>query len=345
MKNLCILLLLAQSSMLVAKGSDEKNLYLTKSLSKESIKSVVVKTSAGSISVSGAPTAEWRVEVYVTPSNSNSSLTKAEIDQRVKEKYDLDIIVENNKLTATAKQKDKMSNGKNNLSISFKVFAPSSISTDLSTSGGSIHLNNLSGMLDFKTSGGSLSVENVSGKINGKTSGGSIRVSNSKNDIDLSTSGGSIEANNCDGNLRLSTSGGSLNLTGLKGKIDASTSGGSVKGNDISGELAASTSGGSIHLAGLSCSLETSTSGGNIDVAIVQPGKFIRIGNSAGNVHLELPKSKGFDLDFRANKINTSSLENFSGKTDDEELVGKINGGGIPVTVKAGSGKINVEFK
>jgi hypothetical protein len=343
MKNLYLLLLLVVPSSILS-AQDNKTPYLTKSLATDGIKMVEVKTSGGSISVSGVNPSEARVEVYVTPSN-NKSLTKAEIEERIKEKYELTVSVENNKLIARAKSKVNISDWSNALSFSFKVYVPSNVSTDLGTSGGSINLNNLSGNLDFSTSGGSLNVENVSGKVDGKTSGGSIHVSNSKNDIELKTSGGSIDAMNCDGNIRLSTSGGSLNLHDLRGTIKATTSGGSVKGSEISGELVTSTSGGSIHLSGLSCSLETSTSGGNIDVAITQPVKYIKIGNSSGNIHLELPKSKGFDLDFHAQKINTGTLENFSGKSGDEELVGKINGGGIPVTVKAGSGKINVDFK
>jgi hypothetical protein len=343
MKNLFFLPVLAVACSIVS-AQDNKTPYLTKSLATDAIKMVEVKTSGGSISVSGVNPSEARVEVYVTPSN-NKTLTKAEIEQRIKEKYELVVSVENNKLTARAKSKINISDWSNALSFSFKVFVPSSVSTDLGTSGGSINLNNLSGNLDFSTCGGSLNVEIVSGKVDGKTSGGSIHVANSKNDIELTTSGGSIDAINCDGNLRLSTSGGSLNLHDLKGTIKATTSGGSVKGSDISGELVTSTSGGSIHLSGLSCSLETSTSGGNIDVAITQPVNYIKIGNSSGNIHLELPKSKGFDLDFHADKINTGTLENFSGKSGDEELVGKINGGGIPVTVKAGSGKINIDFK
>jgi hypothetical protein len=47
------------------------------------------------------------------------------------------------------------------LSISFKVFVPKNTSTDLSTSGGSISLTNLTGEQKFSTSGGSLNIDNV----------------------------------------------------------------------------------------------------------------------------------------------------------------------------------------
>ncbi len=156
--------------------------------------------------------------------------------------------------------------------------------------------------------------------------------------------GGSIDAKNCDGELRLSTSGGSLNLKDLKGEIKAITSGGSVMGRNVEGELIAHTSGGSIHLRDLSCSLETSTSGGNIDVSIKQLGKYVKISNSAGNIDITLPKNKGLDLDLPG-RIGSTHFENFNGKIDENFLKGKLNGGGVPVTVDAGSGKVFIELK
>ncbi len=326
-----------------AQFGDDKTLYLTKSLSSESINDVRAETSGGSIAVSGVNPSEAKIEVYVQ-GNNNRNLSKEEISQRIREDYNLDISVSGNKLTAIARPKSRMFNWRNALNISFRILVPQNVSTDLSTSGGSIYLTNLSGTEDFSTSGGSLHVDQVSGKITGTTSGGSIHVSESKDDINLSTSGGSIDAFNCSGKIKLSTSGGSLKLTALKGNVDASTSGGSVKGSDISGELSAHTSGGNVTLTDLSCSVETSTSGGNINVEVKDPGKYIKINNSGGSVTLQIPKDKGYDLRL-SGKVRTESLNNFSGTTEEDELNGKLNGGGIPVTVDAGGGRINLSFR
>jgi DUF4097 and DUF4098 domain-containing protein YvlB len=344
-KYLLIMLGTFVSISLKAQFKADKDPFLTKSLSNESFKTAKLWTSGGSISVTGVNATEARIEVYIYPNNNKNDLSKEEIQQRLAEMYDLDISVMNNMLSATAKSREKINDWKKALNISFKLFVPKNIATDLSTSGGSISLLNLSANQDFSTSGGSLNVDNVSGKINGRTSGGSINLENSGDEIDLSTSGGSINANHCKGKIRLSTSGGSLHLVDLEGDINATTSGGSIEGRNIAGELVSGTSGGSVHLSGLTCSLETSTSGGNIDVSIIALGKYVRINNSAGNVELNLPKGKGLDLDLSAYKIKTDHLENFSGKMGDEEIEGKLNGGGIPVTVKAGSGKIVLGLK
>ena len=318
---------------------------MTKSLSNESVISTEVQTSGGSISVTGVNSAaETKVEVYINGNNGKNEISKEEIQKRL-EQYDLTVSVSNNKLTAIAKPKERNMDWKKGLSISFKSYVLTNISTDLATSGGSISLTNLNGDQKFTTSGGSLHIDNVGGKMDGRTSGGSIDLKNSRDDIDLTTSGGSIKANNCNGKLRLTTSGGSLNLEGLKGDIKATTSGGSVNGKNIGGELVTHTSGGSIHLYELACSVEASTSGGGIDVEIKELGKYVKLSNSGGGIDLQLPKGKGVDLDLSGNRIKTDQLGNFDGKIEDDSLQGKLNGGGVSVKVRSSSGRISLAFK
>ncbi|MDQ3846574.1 MAG: DUF4097 domain-containing protein [Bacteroidota bacterium] len=346
MKHTLLLLLLGCYTVLVqAQDKSGKEPYMTKPLSNDAIKNVEVQTSGGGISVAGVSASSARIEVYIQSNRGNENLSKEEIQRRLDADYNLDISMASNKLTAIAKPKEKNMDWKKALNISFKVFVPQAVSTNLSTSGGSISLENLSGSQDFSTSGGSLNIANVTGKVKGRTSGGNIQVSDSKDDIDLNTSGGSIDASNCIGNIKLHTSGGSLQIAGLKGKVEAQTSGGSVGGRNIEGELAAHTSGGNVKLSDLSCSLETSTSGGHIDVAIKDLGKYVTISNSGGNIDLQLPRSKGVDLKLHGGKIKTDTLNNFSGSVDEDEIEGKLNGGGMPVTVRAGSGRINLSLK
>jgi hypothetical protein len=343
-KYLFLLLIIFQVGFLFAQNKWDKEPYLVKSLSNESIKSIDAKTSGGSIMVTGGSTSDARIEVYVSPSNSNSSITKDELKQRLEELYDLDVSVSKGQLTAVAKSKQQIKDWKKALNIAFKIYVPQNVSTDLKTSGGSISLINLSGKQKFQTSGGSLNVDKLSGEIDGKTSGGSIQVSNTKDDIHLSTSGGSVSASGCSGKLELRTSGGSLDLSNLKGTIDASTSGGSINGKNIEGELDARTSGGSIHLNDIKSSLKTSTSGGNISVEITQLGKYVKIDNSGGDISVTLPKAKGLDLDL-SGKIAETNFQNFDGKIDENTVKGKLNGGGIPVTIDAGSGRVKVQLK
>jgi hypothetical protein len=342
-KHFLLLAFISTTVFVSAQINNEKEPYMTRSLTADAIQSVEAKTSGGSISVTGVASSEARIEVYVS-GNNNQQLSKEEIKQRLDELYNLDIAVANNKLAASAKTKANIKDWKKALNIAYRIYVPQTASSDLSTSGGSIHLTNLSGAQSFSTSGGSLHLKSLSGKLDGKTSGGSIHLEDSRNDMDLQTSGGSIHAKNCSGNIRLQTSGGSLELHDLQGTIKASTSGGDVRGSSVEGELIAHTSGGNVRLTDLKSSLETSTSGGNIDVSFKELGKYVKVNNSAGNVNISLPGGKGLDLDLSGN-IEKTSFSNFSGKIDDNEVKGKLNGGGVPVTVHAGAGRIRINMR
>ena len=338
-KTTFVLFLLGQALVASAQNNNQQP-YLNKSFANAAIKNVNVKTSGGSITVSGGTAADARVEVYINANNNNRDLSKEELAEDLKN-YDLDISLSGNELQATAKAKSNF-NWKKSLSISFKICVPKEVSTNLATSGGSINLSNLTGEQNFTTSGGSLTLNQLNGLVKGRTSGGSINVSNSKSNIDLRTSGGSINAENCEGMITLSTSGGSLRLANLNGTINARTSGGGISGNHISGELITGTSGGSINLTEMACSLETSTSAGSTHVQMESLGKYIKINGSVGHVDLKIPSGKGLDLDLHGNRISTNVTSNFNGEKDNSRMVGKLNGGGIPVTVRTSIGGINL---
>lgn len=337
-----LLLIVYSGSVAFAQSNSNKTPYQTKSLANDAIKDVFVNTSGGSIFVSGGSESP-RVEVYVQ-GNNGQQLSKEEIDKRLIEDYNLSVTVSNHEVRAIAKRKhDGGFNWRSQLSISFKIYTPKQVGTHLSTSGGSIHLDNLIGNEEFNTSGGSLHVDNLTGMIKGETSGGSIEITNSKDNINLETSGGSIRANNCQGKIKLETSGGSLHLDALNGSITANTSGGSIQASDIKGELITGTSGGSVNLSAMACSLDASTSGGSMRVEMLHVGKYVKLDVSGGHVDLRLPSDQGMDLNFSASRIRSSNLAKFSGEWEKDHVKGSVNGGGIPVKVDA-SDNLNVIF-
>jgi DUF4097 and DUF4098 domain-containing protein YvlB len=329
-----------------AQSSHDGLLYLNKPLSSDDIQLVEANTSGGGIQVTGVPASEARIEVYVSGNNGRfSSLTKEEIQKRLEADYNFSVTVADHKLTASAKTKRGFNNWRKALNISFAIYVPMQVSTRLSTSGGRVALQNLSGTQDFRTSGGGLDVKQVTGHITGRTSGGGIYVADSKDDIDLETSGGGIKAIHCSGRIQLNTSGGGLHLEDLDGTVTATTSGGGIDGEKIRGEFSTHTSGGNISLSDISASLTASTSGGNIHVEMVSPVKYVKLRNSGGKIDLEVPKNVGFDLQINADRISTDALSNFNGRTEENEIRGSINGGGIPIIADAGGGRVNLSFR
>jgi DUF4097 and DUF4098 domain-containing protein YvlB len=327
-----LFLLAATVTTTVALAQDNSMLLTRKSLTDAGITRVITETSGGNIVVNGV-TADARVEVYVRASNSRNSLSQAELEKKFNEEYELTLTTTDHTLTAIAKRRSHFGNNRNNVSVSFKIYVPVSVTTKVSTSGGNIDMAHLSGVQDFSTSGGNLRIDELKGKITGRTSGGNIHAFNCSNEITLTTSGGNIEAKNNEGKIDLNTSGGNVTLEGLKGTIDASTSGGNVQGANVTGELAASTSGGNVTLQDMSCSLSATTSGGHISVSMKALGSYVKLSNSGGNIALIMPANKGFNIKVRSDKINLTTPVAFVGQNEDGRMDGTINGGGIPVTI------------
>jgi DUF4097 and DUF4098 domain-containing protein YvlB len=322
--------------------------YSTERFAGAKVTSVRSETSGGNITVAGEAGASPRVEMYVSGNGRRQEWSKEEIKQKLAADYEVTVSVSGNTLTASARPKRRDTRDwdwKNALNVSFKIFVPAAVSTDLSTSGGNINLSDLNGTHEFHTSGGNLVINKLSGKLDGKTSGGNINIKDSKDDIDLSTSGGNVDAENCSGRLTLGTSGGNMYLTQLKGTIRATTSGGSVKGDHVSGDLATHTSGGNITLKDLTGGVDASTSGGSMDVVITDVSKSIRLSNSGGNITLQLPKNKGMDLRLTADNIRSETISNFKGTQDKERIDGSVNGGGSQVRVNASSGTIRLTMQ
>lgn len=324
-----------------AQHADEKP-YITKNFTSSSLSNLIVETSGGSIAVAGDQASGVKVEMYVRPNNWNGkvNLSKEEIEDRL-EDFDIFIGTEGNKVKATANRKNKNGWDKNSVSISFKVYTPRSMATNLRTSGGSIRISSLRGEQNFRTSGGSLKVSDLDGVINGQTSGGSIEAEKCRQDVTLQTSGGSITARELNGKINLQTSGGSITLNALDGDVTAHTSGGSIKGDGIKGALDAGTSGGSVRLAGVAGSVKAHTSGGSMEVEISQLGKFVDLSTSAGSVRVTMPMDKGMDLNLKGNKVSVN-LKNFDGQVEKDRVQGKMNGGGIPVNLSANGGSVSI---
>ena len=139
------------------------------------------------------------------------------------------------------------------------IQVPAKTDVRLSTSGGSVRVSRLTGVVDMHSSGGSLDVDAIEGNINGGTSGGSIRM------------------RDVHGNIVANTSGGSITITDVRGGLRADTSGGGITIADVSGELRASTSGGSVDVRGAGGRVEASSSGGGVTVRFAP-------GNSSGGV-------------------------------------------------------------
>lgn len=335
MKKLLLFLLPAAASLTAMAQQSEP--YATKTFPASSVSRIESSTSGGNIQVSGSDAGETKLEVYVEKS-WNKTLSKEEVQRRLKDNYDIRWEVSGGTLYAIAKPNKRNMDWKNEgLSISYRILVPRTAASKLTTSGGNISLQDLSGDQEFTTSGGNIDVARLSGKVKGTTSGGNIHAKEITHDVELTTSGGNVDVENGKGTIDLVTSGGSIHLRTLSGKVMATTSGGNVTVEDTEGELNASTSGGHVRLSHVRGDIAASTSGGNIDAQVDEAGKYVRLNNSGGHIELSIPGGKGLTLDVLAERIRTVALNDFSGNTTQGALRGTVKGGGAEVKIRGGN--------
>jgi DUF4097 and DUF4098 domain-containing protein YvlB len=186
----------------------------------------------------------------------------------------------------------------------------------------------VAGTHNFSSSGGGVHLENITGTTEAKSSGGGVKVMNQKGDIKLNSSGGGVTVDDAQGKVVAFSSGGGVDLTNIHGDVDAGSSGGGVKVTGESASLKAKSSGGSVHVnvGNLSKELYLESSGGGIDAVIKNGDKL------------------GLDLDLSSERVNIE-LHNFSGKSEKDRVKGAMNKGGIPVYMHSSGGNVNVRYE
>lgn len=264
-----------------------------------------VKTSGGYITVKGSSQQSVRVEMYVRKNGHNLLPEDTDLDD-----WDIDISQSGSTVRAVAKHAGKGWNifGGSHESISFVVYAPREMSSDLNTSGGHIEVRGLSGNQEVATSGGHLQLADLKGTIDARTSGGHIEVADVQGDLKAHTSGGHIDVKHSEGQISVKTSGGHIDLTDVSGTVDAKTS------------------------------------GGGITADLNSIGKFVDLRTSGGNVEIRVPANLGLDLNLKGSYVSTR-LENFSGEVDRDEVEGKLNGGGPKISARTSGGTVSLSFK
>ncbi len=192
--------------------------------------------------------------------------------------------------------------------IEFNVTVPQRFNLDVSTSGGSIKVDDLDGELRANTSGGSLTFGYIQGQVNAHTSGGSIRLEGGGTDVDLDTSGGSIRVGPVQGSVKARTSGGSISIEEVAGAVDATTSGGSVAA--------------------------TMTQ---------QPTADCNLSTSGGSVTLTIAENLAVDIDATSSSGGVRSDIPIDGKTKHKRaLRGSLNGGGPTVRLHTSGGGVRI---
>lgn len=150
-----------------------------------------------------------------------------------------------------------------------------------------------------------------------------------------------------EGKVNLRTGDGKIEVAGLKGEMDLHTGDGSENLEGVDGKLHASTGDGHISARGRFDELELKTGDGSIDVRASEGSTLAtgwRLETGDGNVSLEIPAAFSADVSLHTSDghIDLDMPISAEGKIRQNEIHGKLNGGGSLLTIHTGDGSIHL---
>jgi DUF4097 and DUF4098 domain-containing protein YvlB len=150
-----------------------------------------------------------------------------------------------------------------------------------------------------------------------------------------------------EGNVNLRTGDGRIEVVGLKGEMELHSGDGSENLDNVDGNLRATTGDGSIQANGRFDGLDLKTGDGHVDVRAGSGSSLAsswRLETGDGSVSLEVPANFAADVDLHTNDghIDLDLPIAAEGKIRQNEIHGKINGGGSLLTIRTGDGSIHL---
>ncbi len=150
-----------------------------------------------------------------------------------------------------------------------------------------------------------------------------------------------------EGRVDLRTGDGKIELANIKGDMQLHTGDGSVEIEGVDGKLHASSGDGHIRASGRFDDLELKTSDGRVE-ARASAGSSVstswRLESGDGTITLEVPENLAADVDLHTGDghIDLDMPVTTEGKIRENEVHGKLNGGGNLLVIHTGDGSIRL---
>ncbi|HEY6465499.1 MAG TPA: DUF4097 family beta strand repeat-containing protein [Candidatus Acidoferrales bacterium] len=150
-----------------------------------------------------------------------------------------------------------------------------------------------------------------------------------------------------EGRVNLHTGDGKIEMASFKGEMDLSSGDGSQNLDSVDGKLHANTGDGHIQANGRFDELDLKTGDGHVDVRAAAGSALAaewRLETGDGSVTLEVPETLAADVDLRTSDghIDLDMPVTAEGRVKQNEVRGKLNGGGNRMTIRTGDGSIHL---
>jgi len=200
-----------------------------------------------------------------------------------------------------------------NISVDYEITVPENTAVRTHTGSGDQTVEGLKGNIDLESGSGDLKLARLSGEMRFQTGSGNVRGRELSGPAKAKAGSGDIE----------------IEEIGA-GDVDIRTGSGNITVNGINGGFRAEAGSGDIHGKGL-------------------PKNMWSVRAGSGNVTLYVPSDAAFDVDISSNSGNvtlghpvTTTIEGRV-RESRKSVVGKVRGGGPMVSVRTGSGNVQVD--
>jgi DUF4097 and DUF4098 domain-containing protein YvlB len=196
-----------------------------------------------------------------------------------------------------------------------------------------VHVPRQTTLEDISSSNGSIRVDDIDGNAHLSTSNGSVHLGNIRGNVDAHSSNGSIEVKDVKGNVNFTTSNGSVHAENLEGSFEAQTSNGGIRAR--------------LHDSPGGRPIRLSTSNGDIDLQVDSLRQSDVVATTSnGPITVRMPAGVGASLHASTNS-NGSVRSDFdvlihSGELSKHRMEGTIGAGGPKIDLTTSNGNINL---
>jgi len=166
---------------------------------------------------------------------------------------------------------------------------------------------------------------------------------------DIETGSGDVRLENVAGEVRLQTGSGNVKAQQVTGSVKGGAGSGDIEVEESgSGDIDLHTGSGNITARGVQGAFRGEAGSGDITAEGTQSGSW-EIRTGSGNVHVRLPSSAAFDADISTSsgtiEVESPIEMTVQGRVQEmrKHIQGKVRGGGQLLSVRTGSGDINIQ--
>lgn len=234
----------------------------------------------------------------------------------------------------------------NRASFDIVITAPERLALSVATSSGDIEIRRLEGAMEVATSSGDIELGSMQGDVSVATSSGDFEADRIEGAVEFATSSGDFSVDEIRGaRVSFASSSGDFEADRLDtDRFEAGTSSGDISIGTLLGDVEISTSSGDIEIDAVEGSLSISTSSGDVEAELSKPGT-IEISTGSGGVELTAPSSLAADVEISAGSIRIDRAFQFAGEIERRSAEGTIGGGGQPMRIQTGSGRVTISVQ